>query len=120
MRTESHLNRAQRGSSATHEIWAAIATIGTRQHGVISRPQLLGCGLSDDAIDRLIESRRLHRIHDGVYAVGHRALTKQGRYMAAVLSAGPGAILSHRSGADLWEVRATREPRIDVIVPTHR
>ena len=101
-------------------VWAAIATIATRQHGVISRLQLLQCGLSDDAIDRLAGSGRLHRLHEGVYAVGHRALTKYGRYMAAVLSAGEGAVLSHCSAADLWELRATKEGEIDVIAPTHR
>ena len=120
MSPESHLNRAERGSSATRRIWAAISTVATRQHGVIDRPQLLGCGLSDDAIDRLVRSKRLHRIHEGVYAVGHRALTRHGRFMAAVLSAGSGAVLSHQSAASLWELRSAAEPKIHVIAPTHR
>jgi very-short-patch-repair endonuclease len=40
--------------------------------------------------------------------------------LAAVLAAGDGAALSHRAAADLWELRASREPDIDVIAPTHR
>ena len=44
----------------------------------------------------------LHRVHRGVYAVGRPTLTTQGRFLAAVLSCGPGAALSHVSAAVLW------------------
>ena len=58
----------------------------------------------------------MHRIHRGVYAVGHPVLTVNGRRMAAVLAAGPGAVLSHASAAALWEIRRTSATRIDVTV----
>ena len=45
---------------------------------------------------------RLHRIHRGVYAVGHRALNERSHWMAAVLACGDGAVLSHTSAAALW------------------
>ena len=61
---------------------------------------------------------RLHRIHQGVYAVGHPVLTVNGRRMAAVLAAGPGAVLSHASAAALWEIRRSAAARIDVSVRT--
>ena len=118
--TESHISRREDGRSATHRVWGAISTLATRQHGVISRVQLLGFGLTSEEIDNAIAAKRLHPVHAGVYAVGHRALTRHGRYMAAVLSAGDGAVLSHRSAAGLWELRATREREIDVIATTHR
>ena len=63
---------------------------------------------------------RLHRVHRGVYAVGHTVLTANGRRMAAVLAAGPGAVLSHASAAALWEIRPTNATRIDVTVRTKR
>jgi hypothetical protein len=44
----------------------------------------------------------MHYLHRGVYAVGHRALTVDGRWMAAVLAGGPSAVLSHRSAGELW------------------
>ena len=44
-------------------------------------------------------------MHRGVYAVGHRRLTTWGRFMAAVLACGPGAVLSHRSAARLWNLK---------------
>src|SRR4051794_34054064 len=103
MDPESHLARAMRGGSDARGEWAAIATLATRQEGVISRAQLRRIGLGEDAIDRAIAAKRLHPRHLGVYAVGHRRLSRTGRYLAAVLSAGDGAVLSHRSAASLWE-----------------
>ena len=63
---------------------------------------------------------RLHRIHRGVYAVGHRKLTRRGRWMAAVLAGGRGAALSHRSAAELWSLLPPRAHRPDVTVPCSR
>jgi very-short-patch-repair endonuclease len=39
--------------------------------------------------------------------------------MAAVLAAGPGAVLSHRSAAALWGIRNTDRTAIEVIAPRH-
>ena len=58
----------------------------------------------------------MHRVHRGVYAVGHPVLTVNGRRMAAVLAGGPGAVLSHASAAALWGIRPTSATRIDVTV----
>jgi very-short-patch-repair endonuclease len=44
----------------------------------------------------------LHRIHRGVYAVGHPGLTAEGRWLAAVKACGPGAVLSHPSAGMLY------------------
>ena len=52
-----------------------------------------------------LASGRLLRIHPGVYAVGHAQLRPEGRWLAAVLAAGPGAALSHRSAAALHGIR---------------
>jgi very-short-patch-repair endonuclease len=53
-------------------------------------------------ITRRIERGALHVVHRGVYAVGHRNLTIEGRWMAAVPAFGPEAVLSHRSAGQLW------------------
>jgi len=68
----------------------AIAAIAAKQHGVLSRTQLLDLGVGQDAIKHRIALGRLHRMHRGVYAVGHRALRREAWWMAAVLAAGPG------------------------------
>lgn len=81
---------------------ARIAAIAGRQHGVVSYGQLRAAGLRKDAIHRRVTARRLHQLHRGVFAVGHRALSPQGRWMAAALALGDGAAVSHRSAAELW------------------
>ncbi len=79
-----------------------IAALAERQHGVVAVWQLLELGLGPDAIQYRVSIGRLHRIHRGVYAVGHRKLTPLGHRMAAVLAYGPDAALSHRSAAAHW------------------
>jgi very-short-patch-repair endonuclease len=95
-----------------------IAGMATRQHGVISRAQLLAIGAGSSAIGRALEAGRLHRVHRGVYAVGHPLLTRHGRFMAAVLACGEGAVLSHGSAALLWGLPWPDSARVHVTVPT--
>src|ERR1700761_6373579 len=64
---------------------ARLGKLGPRPPGVVARPQLLGLGFSSQAIKTLVARERLHRLHLGVYAVGHERLTAKGRWMAAVL-----------------------------------
>ncbi|HVW47550.1 MAG TPA: type IV toxin-antitoxin system AbiEi family antitoxin domain-containing protein [Solirubrobacterales bacterium] len=94
-----------------------MAEIARRQHGVVGRRQVEGLGLSGNSIDRLVRIGRLHRVHLGVYAVGHDAVTRRGRWMAAVLASGDGAVLSHRSAAALWEVWGSGTGEAHVTVP---
>jgi very-short-patch-repair endonuclease len=75
--------------------------------------------MSEEAIEVRIRAGRLHPLHAGVYAVGHSAISRQGRWLAAVLASGPAAVLSHLSAAALWGIRPNSRSRIDVTVP-HR
>jgi very-short-patch-repair endonuclease len=68
----------------------ALAQIAGRQHGVVSIRQLRAIGISEDAAAGRVKAGRLHRIHRGVYAVGHRASSHEMRWMAAVLACGTG------------------------------
>ena len=83
----------------------AIARLSAAQHGVISTRQLLTAGVLSSGISDRVTASRLHRIHRGVYAVGHPKLSDRGRWMAAVLACGDGAVLSHLSAAELWGIR---------------
>jgi very-short-patch-repair endonuclease len=96
---------------------ALLAEVAERQHGLVARTQLRECGVKPSAIDRRIRAGRLHPVHPGVYAVGHRVLSRQARWMAAVLSCGPGATLSHRSAAALWGMREPGSRAIEVTTP---
>lgn len=95
----------------------AIAKIASRQHGVVSIEQLAVAGIHRSGVARRVQAGRLHRIHRGVYAVGHRGLGNEGRWMAAVLACGEGAALSHRSAAELWGLLPPTQGAVDVVVP---
>ena len=69
------------------------------------------------AIRQRRQNGRLHEVHRGVYAVGRPDLDRDGELLAAVLACGPGAYLSHRSGAELWRIRRRGAGPIDVTVP---
>jgi very-short-patch-repair endonuclease len=87
-----------------------------RQHGVMTRTDLLGLGYTRPEIEQRLHNGRLHRISQGIYAVGRRELTPHGRWMAAVLVCGDEAMLSHRSAAELWGIGWEDRGRIDVTV----
>jgi very-short-patch-repair endonuclease len=95
-----------------------IARIAASQHGVVTAEQLAEVGLGRSAISERTRRGRLHRLHRGVYAVGHRAPTHHGRWTAAVLACGEGAVLSHHSAAALWELLRPIDGPIHVSVPT--
>jgi hypothetical protein len=95
-----------------------LADLVRRQWGVITRAQLEALGMRDKGISEWVRSGRLRRLYRGVYAVGHDRLRLEGRWLAAVLACGPGAVLSHRDAAQLWELRQSRSAVIDVTVPT--
>jgi very-short-patch-repair endonuclease len=105
------------GGSHSRSADRLVAELAAGQHGAVARWQLLELGLSATAIDHRVARGLLHVIHRGLYAVGHRLLSREGRWMAAVLAAGDGAVLSHRTAAALWGIRDTRRARIEVIVP---
>ena len=91
--------------------------IASRQHGVVSLRQLEHVGLDRYAVAKRARRGRLHRIHHGVYAVGHRGLSLHGRFMAAVLACGEGAVLSHVSAAVLWKLLYPIDGPVHVSIP---
>jgi very-short-patch-repair endonuclease len=94
-----------------------VATIAGRQHGVIATYQLKAVGLLPSGISDRTRAGRLHRIHRGVYAVGHSRLSNEGRWMAAVLACGEGAVHSHHSAGALWRIIRNADGPVDVSVP---
>lgn len=67
-----------------------------------------------------LERGQLHEVFRGVYVVGVRRISKRGRWMAAVLACGDGAVLSHRSAARLWRLLPHATERVDVTAPGSR
>lgn len=106
-----------------------IGRIAEKQQGLISLSQLRELGICEDAVRTRVIAGRLHRVHRGVYAVGHSALSMEGRLVAAVLALGRGphpgqrtvlghwgAAVSHRSALGLWGLLPVKSGPVDVIV----
>jgi very-short-patch-repair endonuclease len=91
--------------------------LAAAQHGVVSLGQVVALGVTPRAVRHRLAAGSLHRIHRGVYAVGHPVVGGRGRWMAAVLACGLDAALSHRSAAALRELRPTSRAAIDVTTP---
>ena len=95
----------------------AVARVAGRQRGLITRAQLAEAGLGRGAIAHRVAEGRLHRVHRGVYLVGHRVPAPLARETAALLAIGVGAVLSHRSAAKLWQmpVPAVRDVEVSLV-----
>jgi very-short-patch-repair endonuclease len=104
------------GSSIQHSTGEGVWNLARRQHGVVARRQLLGLGLDAQGIQHRLRRGRLHRVEQGIYAVGRSELSRKGWWMAAVLGCGSRAALSHSSAGALWglgrELRGCREVSI--------
>jgi very-short-patch-repair endonuclease len=93
-------------------LWGLVA----RQHGVVARGQLRALGFSARWIHHRLAKGRLHPVWRSVYAVGRPQLTPYGRWMAATLTCGSTAMLSHDSAAALREIRRGSEAPLEVSV----
>jgi hypothetical protein len=117
MAVETEVGPDMGGKLRSRGIDEGIASIAERQHGVVARRQIAALGVGPRAIDHRLRCGRLHSVHRGVYSVGHRVISRDGRWMAAVLAFGSCAVLSHRSAAALWGMRPTARRRVEVTAP---
>jgi len=91
-----------------------IAALAERQHGVVSRAQLVDLGLSRGEIDGRLRRGQLHQVHRGVYAFGRPSVNGSALIVAAVLACGDRAVASHRTAAAIWGIRASASRRIEI------
>lgn len=101
---DMEIHSALRGRSPSRHLDEVISLLAAGQHNVLGRAQLLLIGISRDVIDRRVSRKRLHVVMPGVYSVSPRT-SQRGWWMAAVLAAGPRAVLSHRAAAALHGIR---------------
>ena len=107
-----------------------IAGIASRQHGLVTYPELVRAGITKKHIETRLARSSLFRVHRGVYLVGHGNLTLEARYLAAVLACGEGAALAGRAGGfllgllrsapDMAEVITATERRVDGVITRRR
>jgi Transcriptional regulator, AbiEi antitoxin len=98
----------------------AFETLLRYHAGVVTCAQARGAGLSDGAIDHRVATGRWQRIHRGVYATFSGPLSREGRLWAAVLYAGPGAVLSHETAAEFQRLLDKPAPLIHLTLPRTR
>jgi hypothetical protein len=89
----------------------------SEQWGVLTTGELLACGLSPDAIATRVEKGHLHRLHRGVYVVGHPNPPIEARFLAAVRACGRGAVLSHFTAGAHWQWVTWDGRLLEVTVP---
>jgi very-short-patch-repair endonuclease len=94
--------------------------IASAGHGVVTRAQLLGAGVTRHEIASRLRSGHLIQVHRGVYRVGHRAPSTEARYLAAVLAAGEGALLCGHAAAHLLGLLRGAPPPPEVTTRTER
>jgi very-short-patch-repair endonuclease len=97
--------------------WWAVAVLAARQHGVVALAQLVALGVAPPTVRGWVASGRLIRLYQGVFAVGHAALRREGHMVAAVLACGEGAVLSYASAGAHWGIRQSDAAAIDVTSP---
>jgi very-short-patch-repair endonuclease len=97
-----------------------LARCAFSAHGVVTRAQLLGAGVTSEEIDQRLRKGALIREHRGVYRVGHRAPSVEARYVAAVLACGDSALLSGRAAGYLLGLLKGQPPPPEVTAPAER
>lgn len=90
--------------------------MATSQAGVVTRAQLREIGISDSAITQRVRTGRLHRIHPGVYAVGHAAPSRNGRQFAALAWCGEPSAIARRTALEVWGAWRVTDRPIDMVV----
>jgi predicted transcriptional regulator of viral defense system len=102
------------------ELPSSLREVANRQSGVFSRKQALQAGLSEATVKYRAMSGSWRKLHPGVYAMFTGPPGRGAQLWAAVLSAGPGAVLSHETAAELQQLIDKPAPLIHVTVPATR
>ena len=98
----------------------ALARLAAMQFGVVSLEQLLAIGFSLWEVRARVRRGMLHHVHRDVFAVGHARIVPHARLVAALLTCGPGSLLSHRTAAAVWGLRELTTRSIEITVPGSR
>jgi very-short-patch-repair endonuclease len=106
----------ERNVVRAEDVEPRVISLARRQHGIVASPQLAAAGVTPRWVERRVQRGWLRRLHRGVYLVGplespHSLAT------AAILAAGPGAVVSHYPAAVLHDIRPPREGPIDITIP---
>jgi hypothetical protein len=91
-----------------------------RQCGVLSRQQVIACGLTPQYIRTQVSAQRWQRLFRASYATFSGPPPRESVLWAAVLCAGPGAVLSHESAAEAGGLIDEPSDPVHVTLPVAR
>jgi hypothetical protein len=91
-----------------------------RQLGLITLDQTIDCGMSDRTRRRRCGVGEWERMHPRVWRSRAYPTSHAQRLLAAVLSGGPAAAISHYGAADLLGVERFRSGLVELTIPQHR
>lgn len=101
-------------------VFGPISCLAARQHGTVTRQQLAELAYSDSQVRALLSSGVLVRVAPGVYLIAGSVPNWRRDLRVALHRAGPGAVVSHRSAAALWELDRFRPGHLDLVAPWAR
>ncbi len=107
-------------ASVATDLPMEITELARFQSGILSRRQVLAAGLSRGVFRSRLRRGSWQRLHPGVYAVFSGEPNREAMLWAAVAYAGPGAVLSHQTAAELAGLSDTASSLIHVTVPAVR
>lgn len=106
--------------TTTTSLGTTIGRLAARQYGLVTRSQLDEEGVSRHALRRAVLAGRVVQVGKHVYGVPGAPSSWERSALAACLDLGPGALLSHRSAAAVWDLGLGRGQAIHVTVPSSR
>ncbi len=104
--------------SGVHDLPDALADLLDQRAGVLARSEALQAGMTRKQIQVKVASGRWQRLHPGVYPTFSGEPGRLPVLWAALLRAGPAAVLSYQTAAELNGFLAVRAPLIHVTVPS--
>jgi Transcriptional regulator, AbiEi antitoxin len=87
------------------------------QSRVVGHRQAVGLGVSQTAVVRRIKSGAWQRLHRGTYATFTGVPSREAVLWAALLRAGPGAVLSYETAAEIHRLTDKPASKVHITVP---
>lgn len=94
-----------------------IDELAQSQAGALARGQLVAHGTTRRCIEANLSAQRRY---DGVYVAFTGPLPRLTEIWTAILAAGPGAVASHQTAAEIWGLTGRSSTPIHVSIPTVR
>ncbi len=94
-----------------------VVRFAREHHGLVDRDEAIRLGGSAHVVRHRLRTGRWAELHPGVYYLNVTPVTRRTVVLAAQMAAGPEAVVSHRTAAQLHELEGVYGQTIDITVP---